>query len=378
MRCTLETLSPLHIGSGGRISPIEYIADDRLYRLDMDSVFRDDRFDAERYIREMMGGVVYIGSIDEGVHRRSENIRYAVDAERRVLSELRNLASRGAKDAEIYEFVKSADRPYIPASSVKGAIRTALLWHALKNDKRALMDECRYLEKNRRIDKRRADDKIEGQIFRGPDGNTHPPTHDVMRSLRVTDSTALPLDSLTILEVKTLTTRRGGYGWKKFSTFVEAMRPKTTVHLDISLDKFLLDDSIARELGLQDKIEMMRSVPESCNSFAYDLIDHELRFFREHCAQSNMGARMLEFYEHMRRLPLTGGEFLLRLGWGSGWDGMTVGRLLKECPNMDFHELLMKFHLGKGVRNIPFPKTRKVAFMGIMPYPLGWVKVRLE
>ena len=44
-RWRLEVLSPVHVGSGYRISPIEYVLDEKFYRIDMDSLFEDTDFE---------------------------------------------------------------------------------------------------------------------------------------------------------------------------------------------------------------------------------------------------------------------------------------------------------------------------------------------
>jgi len=47
----LEVLSPLHVGSGDLITPLEYVVvDDKFYRVDMSAVFRDEEFNVEAFM----------------------------------------------------------------------------------------------------------------------------------------------------------------------------------------------------------------------------------------------------------------------------------------------------------------------------------------
>ena len=52
----LEALTPLHIGSGGMITPMEYVVDDDFYRVDMDKLFQDPEFDSEFLISSVGKG----------------------------------------------------------------------------------------------------------------------------------------------------------------------------------------------------------------------------------------------------------------------------------------------------------------------------------
>jgi CRISPR type III-A-associated RAMP protein Csm5 len=85
-----------------------------------------------------------------------------------------------------------------------------------------------------------------------------------------------------------------------------------------------------------------------------------------------------EYEELANSIPPSGKGFLLHLGWGAGWHGMTIGRLLQDRQGFDFEGLRSKFDLGKrGV--VEFPKTRKIIFKQNQPeYPIGWVKISLK
>jgi len=110
-------------------------------------------------------------------------------------------------------------------------------------------------------------------------------------------------------------------------------------------------------------------------------IEDEMRFFRQYNRPRELD-NVLEFYEMLRERREED-SFLLHLAWGSGWHGMTIGRLLQEEPDLDFFGLRKRFSLGKR-RNQPFfvsefPKTRRIVFEDGKPkYPLGWLKIRFE
>jgi CRISPR-associated protein Csm5 len=203
--------------------------------------------------------------------------------------------------------------------------------------------------------------------------------------------------------VRTLTTTPKGHKWKGFNTYVEALKPETKLDLEMKIDDFLLIGDAARELHFGSKQSLLREIPKICNEFADDLIEKELIFFEQYNTPRELD-KVLEFYERERQRRKED-SFLLHLAWGSGWHGMTVGRLLQD-HRFDFLSLRKKYQLGeirkckrcgrkiKGnycpkcrwklspneIQKIypkEFPKTRRLIFEDDEPiYPLGWVKLK--
>jgi CRISPR-associated protein Csm5 len=367
MRYTLEVLSPLHVGSGNTISPLEYALADKFYRADMDKLFEDERFNTDKFIEGAKRGTLYLGRFAPELAK--EHVRYALDIADSTKTSLQGLI--GSPSSDVREYIKTKEEVYIPGSSIKGAIRTAILWWVLKTnpDKfNRAKNILRNLVRSRdRVDKKRVDDQIEEEVF-GKD-----PTHDLLKVLQVSDTHSVDAERLRIEEVRTLTTMPRGHNWKGFYTFVEAFKPKTILDFEIKIDEFWLEGEAARELHFESKGDYVRELPRICNEFADDLIQHEIEFFKRYNAPRELD-NVLDYYER-ERTRVKEASFLLHLSWGSGWHGMTVGRLLESDLLRD---LRRKFGLGKA--GVPeFPKTRRLVFEDGKPkYPLGWVKVSLK
>ena len=365
MRWNLEVISPLHIGSGGVISPIEYEVADRFYRADMDKVFEDNRFDSQRFITVSKGEALYLGEFAPGL--AMEHVRYALDISHSTKETLMRLIR--SRSSEVREYIKTGDEAYIPGSSIKGAMRTAILWWVLKNEEDKFSRAENYLWNIRRVDnvnKKRVDDEIEKEVF-GKE-----PMYDILRVLRISDTETVSVERLRIEEVRTLTTTVNGHKWKKFYTFIEALKPGTKFNFDVRIDEFLLTGDAVRALKFEDKREYVKELPKICNEFAHDLIKYEIEFFRRYNTRRELDG-ILEFYEGLMGEVRREDAFLLRLSWGSGWQGMTVGRLLQ--PSL-LRFLRRKFRMGKAGLD-EFPKTRRVVFENGKPkYPLGWVRVK--
>lgn len=127
MKAKVKTITPIHIGSGESISPLEYSVDSasgRFCVLNMNSLLSDSGFSRYRDIFIRQAGV-------------TRNISRLVDDDsilkiHVLYSILISSEARQNNFIEVKSFIKSANRPYLPGSSIKGAIISALMYFALK------------------------------------------------------------------------------------------------------------------------------------------------------------------------------------------------------------------------------------------------------
>jgi CRISPR-associated protein Csm5 len=182
----------------------------------------------------------------------------------------------------------------------------------------------------------------------------------------------------------------------------------------LTIDDFLLQSpAVKQEADFQQYATLFNDLPKLCNDYAKRQIAKQRAFFEKYQLTA-----LVNFYDELERLAagLPPSDFLLRLSWGSGWQGMT-GELI-ENPD-DLQRIRRKFNLGKlekkieipekcpecGSANIRldrrdrntgfcqdcrsnfpvqkikkvtfpiFPKTRKIALEAGQPrYPFGWVR----
>ena len=127
MKIKLKTLSPVHIGSGEEITPMEYDLNERFNRIDMNSLFSDPDFEPmmEKFIAAA-GSQRYIG--DQLPHEILMSHRlYSISVRLNAQDYLEEHRTT------VKSFIKSAGRVYIPGSSLKGCILSALIWFVLKD-----------------------------------------------------------------------------------------------------------------------------------------------------------------------------------------------------------------------------------------------------
>ncbi|RLI91244.1 MAG: type III-A CRISPR-associated RAMP protein Csm5, partial [Candidatus Altiarchaeales archaeon] len=170
MEIKLETLTPVHIGTGNSYGRVEYFTtENRINRLSFSDLYR--KLDEEN--REtLLRGLEEVSRISDEISKLTEEIKKARKRKDRKLENLRGEKRRKEQElktksielqnffakfsdikilysypvlnlddlkddlrGEIREQIKTSNYlPYIPGSSIKGAIRTALLWRYIKDN----------------------------------------------------------------------------------------------------------------------------------------------------------------------------------------------------------------------------------------------------
>ncbi|MBW2146915.1 MAG: type III-A CRISPR-associated RAMP protein Csm5 [Deltaproteobacteria bacterium] len=258
--------------------------------------------------------------------------------------------------------------PIIPGSSIKGAIRTAVLKRLAGNAATSVNRKLENLlaDKSRR-NPRRADDELDRFLF-GKD-----PHHDLMRALQVSDVAFRDKD-VSVMRVKIRGLgHSGGYyksrgrGQDDMDIFAEAINPGARGKLRITLDRHLMSPPQAKVLEFGDKAACLDDLHGILNERAREALEDDKQFFREaHMQEIVRQAEVL--LGHVQRAGKD--VAALRLGWGVGWKG-TTGDLLDA-------EMLQRFRSAFPIMGVkegfPYPKTRKVVHMeDQLPLTLGWI-----
>lgn len=359
MNAQLTILSPVHIGNGKTISPVEYeINHDKYAKIDMNAFFQDSSADMNQYYTAIEDYKNY-GKFPFQFQKK--HYQYTTPVGEYVDDEIIG--------KEIRSFMKTTGNVYIPGSTIKGALRTAMLYNVLKNDTNQYQKAVTILQQQ--ISQRYANPSqvaaaIEKQVF----GDT---THDFFKALQISDTQPMsPEDVLTLQIIDILSSTSSNKMYTKFSLLAECLKQHTTFLFNWKTDNYYFS-SAAKELGFSDKKELLTETSSICNDYADELIDYEYNFFKRFGDQFQ---DMLDFYEDLIDLRYADNfnGFLLRLGYGSGWQTMTMGRLFEDEPL--FQKLRQKFRLGKRGIDL-FPKSRRI-IADKKDYPFGWVHVQVE
>jgi len=295
----LRVVSPTHVGSGNKLTRIDYIhRNGRIRIIDYEKAWSEN----ER-IRRM----IEAGRFDPRI--ASNYYKYEVDAFCKP-------------EGDILEHIKILGRPYIPGSSVKGAVRTALLWKFLK-------------DKNLKIKSKEELKRVEREFFASHNG-------DLMRLLLVRDSEPVEIESLGIYETVILSERNGTLEEKLLRSgrilkiHTESLKPNTELKIDIRVKSKELED-------WKDKL----------SEFSKFVLSIDRAFFEER--NDGKFDKILKFIDEIERL-IDSGKVLFRLGFSTGWLWKTVGSLLTKDERL---EIAKKLRLSRKFGS-DFPKTRRV------------------
>ena len=299
-------------------------------------------------------------------------------------------------------------RPYLPGTEIKGAIRTAVAWWLLRQKNLAALRQKLLQRLPQHQPSRRelvqAGQWLEQSLF-GSD-----PNHDILRSLRVQDSTPVEPERLkvfpVIVAVRTnkglqwLQSPRGGERRSRYTddhrqavaNFCECLDGSVSgVKLTVASDTFLSDGEIERgevklsvpeELGWEEtKRQAVNNWETACNELAKEVAESERNWWKEvkdathDIGVKTVAARMERFYDELsNRIKAESDEAVfLNIGWGGGWRTKTVVELFGDEA---VQEVVSRYRLDRGSHSRPFPKTRKVAWRGGNDFvPLGWLKL---
>lgn len=370
---TVTTLSPLHIGSGEQLREgfdfIEHegylwVADQgALMRAILDEAARE-REDLITAAEAISGMTLY--QLQEAGWLRDEHF----DLERGLFRyRLQGRTSTTGKQGELHEQIKDVyGRPYLPGSSLKGALRTVLAVGG------ATVRKLRFdrLGHSRRW----AAQSVERELF----GRN--PNYDLLRALQVSDSGPVGLNQLSLGRVNIYPTvgQRTQYGRQRgLDVDVEALRQGTTFQVPIKIEGYLFGDQAERELRFGKRKSWLLNLPQWGRTVAGQRIADEIEFFQQRAD----GHVVLGFYSRLLQTweGLGENELLLQVGWGTGWLSKTFGKLLQEDAQA-FERLVKDYRMtierGRKAGD-PFPRSRHLVRVGEHPaVPLGWMKVTFQ
>jgi CRISPR-associated protein Csm5 len=370
---TLELLSPLHIGTGTTLlEGVDWIQDGSwVYVADQNRLL-ETVLD-----RALAAGQDQVEVIDAITGMTLADLRQAgwlIREDFREDSPLFRYRLQGQPAMnQIAEAIKDVyGQPYVPGSSLKGALRTVLAVGGATVLKTNLY--------NLKGSRSWASQPVEQEIF-GRD-----PNHDLLRALQVGDSAPVSDDALELVRVNVFpSAQQTEYGRSQgLDVDVEALRRGTALTATIKIDGTLFGDDtpfgrfVEQELGFGKKARWLTNLPRWARAWAGPRIADEHEFL----AAKQDGSAAASFYAGLAKALGAKNEFLLQLGWGAGWGSKTFGRMLQQDEEA-FERLVRDYRLSPQDRRRrtgqPFPKSRKLVRRGERPAePLGWIKVTLE
>jgi CRISPR-associated protein Csm5 len=351
----LETISPIHIGSGERYSSAEFLSiGNTIHRMDINKIYKllreKERDDFVEYLEDQQF------RLDDFL--RGKNIPITE-------SRLYSLEKKGQIPRDIKEHIKTGITGYLPGSSLKGAIKTAVL--------NAFMDEKKIKKIGEIFDNQNASKRnweiqrfIEGIFSSGGKNSSY---SDFMRFVQISDFA--PVHKLFVTEVKSLEVDDDINRWywyqrngRVVQTFLETIGVGEKMGGEIH---FTYNDDVHHSLGLKGNAEILNieEIKYFVYNFSAEIIKHEISFAKKYNIDF-----LQDFYRKLMKLN-TFESPVIKLGHGVGYLGITVGLEIKKQDHEIF-ELVRKSLRGRSYE-FEYPKTRRIAIEENVP--MGWCKI---
>jgi CRISPR-associated protein Csm5 len=374
-RLSIQVLSPLHIGDGGRLRRKQFA------RSGNQVVIAEEA----RLLARVQTSPRLLDSFLQFCQNPNQSLEEFLRDYRIQPAEVGYaLRAQGAVGVEVYTFVKGADgRPYLPGSSLKGALRSALLRASLLADPERLRAANALVREHLR--KRDRAGRISGDLEKRVFGQDQ--HHDWMRLFQFGDSAPVERTRLQVAEVKVLSVSGASLAEKQTRAGRDMLLNPEVLTVGalegtLTINAHLLDASgPARRLGFAPHEQTVNDFQRACNRAASALLEGEIAFYERYGETG-----LADWHRRLRtQLDQLGpNECLMQLAWGSGFTPKTATSLLEERI---FEDVRWAFNLGKFARGTdgkrqlvrPFPKSRKVVYRNHEPAePLGWIKLAVE
>ncbi|SHE33114.1 CRISPR-associated protein, Csm5 family [Caldanaerobius fijiensis DSM 17918] len=380
MRYELEVISPLNIGNGTRIKDFEYFfRNGRVEYIDIYKLIKD--------ISKSSIKVDYLISSFDRVGFRWDEVKERIGLKSwdKYISVVLEASGITNVRGEIVPVIRSAGRPYIPGSSIKGALRCSItrgIWRDVGMYYREQVDYA-IREKNNnlkyRLDPQKLDDIAEEKVF----GKPH---NSPFRYLKISDSDILSNDSLNIYEVKIMNICNDKIKWfslnknhdrsqEALSIYIEAFKrgTKTYGSINSGLDKKIYDSFIITE-GKIVNYEIIKMLKTLIGEDIKRYIEEEIAFFMKYGP-----SEIVDFYKDIkiRNDKLKENEIMIQVGFATGYLSKTIGNYLNKGVK-DIEKLRLVMPRTK-VYTTLFPKTRRIIFRNGKPDCVpGWIKLTFE
>jgi|GEM_PF-5607743 len=360
-RYEIEVLTPVHIGSGEVLQrDIDYVERERrTYFIDREGVF-------SRIPLDRLKGI----SSTEELRKIFNEI-----FDREGVEKFSVFSSETIPKREVRECIKDPfGNPYIPGSSLKGAIRTVILKNLASNDMKKSSEVFHRIEERGRT-------KNPGRILeeeflrikevkrvRGKEKLFSGPHYDVGRTMIVRDALFKKQD-LELYLVKVFS-KKGEL--EDLVIFSIGLRPGSRAEAEILIDRFLL------EKKFQVYRSSIENLEEEIRKFSLGWIEREkdrLRSLMRQAKEAEFAFEsVLGFYEDFTQ-RLQKGEILLHVGYGIGWRG-TTGDILELAGSSTREKILSRLRISY---DKDFPTSRRFVELEERTFaPMGWIKLTLK
>jgi CRISPR-associated protein Csm5 len=379
MKYKVTALTPLLVGDGRELSPIDYMVwKDQVNVLDQPRIFkllaRGPRL--EGYLAQLRKATKLDFASWGGFAQNFSARR--IPFENAGSTALWNAAP--SESLFIPTFAANYQGAYLPASALKGALRTGLVFSRWSP---ATMERVAGSLEGDRVPRRTAE---AAEIQAGA---------SQIKIVAAADSKPVAQSAFKIYltRVASLDTRQPAKPqlvWKiagrgsvpnprvndSTPVFTEMAIPGSAFEGEWKLERFFENEEISRALGWRS-VPNLQMLIEAANQYAAA----QLRIHSQYAEMAGLTVlqqTLQQMNERLQEARNTSSTCLLCLGWGSGFVSKAA---FLETDNESYRKILRAVpSISKAIREgTPFPKTRRVVFSGGQPAFLpGWTALQFQ
>ena len=374
MKVTLKTLTPLHIGSGEKYPPCNLVV-----LKEEDNKKTAVRLNTRKFLEVLRKRPQITKELSKTLTLKEvENVEDGVFYEVSLYSDF----SSGKRNPEIPEVVHHPDGSvYIPGSSLKGAVKLALTWHVLRNNRNLLEEFRKRVQediKNHKKNHKRTfygtNEFLNGLFRFDPRGiNT-----DYFRFLRISDSQTLKTQ-VVVHDVGIFYVARPNSHPKTFSLeFVPINR-------DFVFDvRFVKEeyDYFLTHVRKHYRVELPKSI-EEIFSIVNEFYSEVFKFERERFEKAKENFKGLdtskieERFQKIEKVLQSKKYVLIHVGYGGGLMANSLFILLDEETRKQVRNII------KDHKDDEAPLTRRYLVQSEnnsyrVISPIGWCALWLE
>jgi CRISPR-associated protein Csm5 len=363
----LTPRAPIHVGTGEVVTPGEYFifqedaSKERnvgyLYVCDLGTIPDKELGDFRDKIVQWIGENPFTWLLNVSKSRELEKViksraKYRCALQGATYEKIKERWGKGSSELAIATVQRTLTGPYIPGSSIKGAIRTALVYSKLSppisfEEIRGRENEEKFLKKSLEWERKVLDPSSDGKI-----------SDDLLSALKVSDTNSVSCITAVVLP-KHVGMGKSPQEMQDYRECLLPPNPKKPYQLTFELR---IDDDLLRQRSKQGKLSL-EDIRQACRRFYTDVLTAEIAYWEDGNTEEDRKA--LEFCKEMQQEIESDKEIIpIRLGWGCGMNSVSVNIAKTESRQERQHKDIWRYRY--------YPQTRVL----LAGKPPGWALLK--
>lgn len=348
----IETVSQIHIGNGSFLQEgNDYLADDNyVYVLNVDklgSIIGEDPKSIQLWSDAIMNGSASMFLKDRIQGHPIQDI---------TRRKIKRIAGSKMEQSSLKECMHDGlGKPYVPGSSIKGAIRTVVMSSLARKEIVKRLNKENDRRKWKKIIQDIESELLHFEAYTKKGKRDTGPSSDIFRFISTGDAFFDKGVEIAIKQVNLNITERNSLLDNKKQQVVEAIKPGVSSHFRLKIG-----EDFYRYSGIED----MQNLFKIINDHTYNLLCDEIDFWAK-----GEGSCYIGQDDYLDQLDLIldtieecqPNECVLRIGQASGWRFVT-GAWLEEIDRQYFKNEIVPQCRPKNFlyKSFPFPKSRRI------------------